>query len=331
MTSRQLWEGLFTELSKSNAPSLLLHEFNYYANKAINQYVNKRCYLYDINQQTTDDLRVLKSTATLNPIKSEIYQGLGKYNKGTFEVTFPDDYLHILNCICIYKVLNSNNNCPEDDNYEDYPATRLTADSWPIVMNDYYNRPQPKRPYYYIHNVNPSNDLPTNPYNKNISGTTDLAQDYNVEPHSLDKESEKDFEKKNKSNLPRTIKFTNKFVSSVNREIGQRYGNASKIRCEIRCGNEKSNYQLKKVLIDYIKVPQTIKLTKEQLDLIEDTSQIMEFPDYGCQEILNELIALVMNRNSDPRLQTQLAVTQSIASPAQAQAPQQTYARRQQS
>ncbi|UVM96950.1 MAG: hypothetical protein [Bacteriophage sp.] len=31
-------------------------------------------------------------------------------------------------------------------------------------MNDFYNRPLPWRPYYYIHNVNTSDKLPTNPY-----------------------------------------------------------------------------------------------------------------------------------------------------------------------
>nr|DAD59369.1 MAG TPA: hypothetical protein [Bacteriophage sp.] len=43
----------------------------------------------------------------------------------------------------------------------------------------------------------------------------------------------------------------------------------------------------------------------------------MEFPDYVCQEIINELTMLVMENTADPRLQTNLTVTQSIANPAQ--------------
>jgi hypothetical protein len=66
MTARQVWEGMLTELSKVNAPSMLLQDFNYFFNKAINQYINKRYNIYDINQQTTDDLRVLKATTILN-------------------------------------------------------------------------------------------------------------------------------------------------------------------------------------------------------------------------------------------------------------------------
>ena len=107
MTSRQLYEGVLIELNKENAPNILLEDFNYFANKAINNYVNKRYNIYDINQQTTDDLRVLKATALLTPSHITNYSGLtmaGDANMATYEVIMPSDYLHILNCICIYKV-----------------------------------------------------------------------------------------------------------------------------------------------------------------------------------------------------------------------------------
>jgi hypothetical protein len=45
-----------------------------------------------------------------------------------------------------------------------FAAKRLTSDSWSTIMNDFYNRPLPWRPYYYIHNVNTSDKLLTNPY-----------------------------------------------------------------------------------------------------------------------------------------------------------------------
>ena len=69
MTARQVFEATLIELSKIQAPSLKLYEFNYLFNKAINQYINKVYNVYDINQQTTDDLRVLKSTCFLAPNK----------------------------------------------------------------------------------------------------------------------------------------------------------------------------------------------------------------------------------------------------------------------
>jgi hypothetical protein len=36
---------------------------------------------------------------------------------------------------------------------------------------------------------------------------------------------------------------------------------------------------------------------------------MMEFPDYVCQEIINELVHLVMENASDQRLQTHPVVT----------------------
>ena len=38
------------------------------------------------------------------------------------------------------------------------------------------------------------------------------------------------------------------------------------------------------------------------MDLTQDTSQIMEFPDYVCQEIINELVHLIMLKTQAPGL-----------------------------
>ena len=86
-------------------------------------------------------------------------------------------------------------------------------------------------------------------------------------------------------------------------------GNASNVRCEIRNGKDDTLFQLVEVQIDYVKCPQFIRLTQEQIDLTEDTSQIMEFPDYVNQEIINELVHLVMERTNDPRLGNNIQIS----------------------
>lgn len=375
LTAREVWNGMLTELSKTSAPSLLLHEFNYYFNKAIRQYTNKQYNIYDVNQQTTDNLRVLKATAVLTPTLARYDQtlaaGSAKLFGATYEVILPDDYLHMLNCICIYKMQKSYL-CYDKGDTVDFAAKRLTADSWSVIINDYYNRPLPERPYYYIHNVNVGGkvSLPTNPYDEGRPGSTDLAQKYEVRPHYIyvtkyetsadqgetwttvtkqysDKftlddfykltdqykrivetkvEKEQDYKAAVKSNLPRVITLSepggDRQVNVVDQETGNRHANSSQVRCEIRYGRDNSVFRLDKVYVDYIKAPQTIRLTKEQVDMTEDTSQIMEFPDYVCQEIINELTTLIMARDADPRLQVQSQVTQSIANPAQQQTPQ---------
>lgn len=134
------------------------------------------------------------------------------------------------------------------------------------------------------------------------------------------------------SNLPRTFKLdfgNNKTenVSLVEKPIGLRAGNPSNVRMEIRYGKDDSVFQLKEVQIDYVKSPQFIRLTQEQIDLTEDTSQIMEFPDYVNQEIINELVHLVMERTNDPRLANNIQITRTIGEPTSQQAQQAAAAR----
>ena len=91
----------------------------------------------------------------------------------TYEVALPLDYLHLLNCICVFYVAKQKD-CWDAGSYIEIPATRLAADTWAQIITDIYNRPSPMRPYYYIHNQNSStrNDvLPTNP----ITGISELG------------------------------------------------------------------------------------------------------------------------------------------------------------
>ena len=407
---------MLIELSNQNAPSLLLQDYNYLINKAINQYINKQYNTYDFNQQSTDSLRVLKSTCFLEPklaytenkyqastVLGKKYPRLNNLYGATYEVELPQDYLHLLNCICIYQV-NKTFKCYDKGSFVQFAAKRLPSNLWSNIINDYYQRPLPERPYYYIHNVNKQNELLTNEY-KDGSGTDQLILS-NIGPHielhvanydyplklkksdtegmyflapdqsmSEDEfgkyreagfdyskgfsfsagmlvqyDTQKTIYKSTSGNLsvaqnpgavseydhnwtPEIIDsatgayfnrdiFTSQFgsVSAVEKPGGIRYSNPSPLRMEIRYGKDNTVFELKEVLVDYIKSPQHIRLTQEQLDLTEDTSQIIEFPDYVCQEIINELVTIVMENTKDDRLQTHVAVTQSIAQPTQQQA-----------
>lgn len=262
---------------------MLLQDFNYFLNKAIKQYVNKRYNVYDVNQQTTDDLRVLKQTVYLDITKID-----GEFDT-IYETTLPDDYLHLLNCICIFTV-KKNFKCYKAGDYVKFAAKKLTADSQPMIMSNYYNRPIPQRPYFYINNSD-------NPSDSSESTVTVQSQLNNNTPNSIQLNS----------------------LNLITRDLEVAQSLIPKARMEILCGSDNSVFGLSKVFVGYLKSPQTITLTQEQVNLIEDTSQIMEFPDYVCQEIINELTMLVMENTTDPRLQTNPIVTQSIAKPAQQQ------------
>lgn len=434
MTSRQIFDALLVELNKVNAPSLLLEDFNYLFNKAINQYVNKQYNVYDVNQQTTDNLRVLKSSVKLKPNDSLFRSGkennIDDLYNGTYEVELPDDYLHTLNCICCFNVKRKYK-CYNPNTHFYIGAKRLTSDAWSTIVTDYYNRPSYKNPYYYINNINTSDTEPYNVYTNDTKRGNDqididtfktlpvICDGDRKETITVGKVSDLGLEltedKKLKFNLstsaktqlqsqssqaigsifsdenlkkfwtleevvdncynitldsntiqliinydpkegyevtlensgdqanfenskclintlffnypyqfPKTITLKNLEYDIQDKSAYTRHSNQSKVVCEIRCGKDRSIFELESVIIDYIKSPQYIRLTQEQLDSDLDISQVMEYPDYVCQEIINELVTIVMENAGDARLQNHLAVSQSIASPTQQQSQPQS-------
>ncbi len=251
-------------------------------------------------------MRVLKSSAVLTPNLNNDYTGSALFTK-VYEVDLPDDYLHILNCLVEYDV-NKTFKCYNVNDKVHFGAKRLTSDMFAQIINNYYMRPSYKNPYFYINNVNIVNTFPT------LDSSTINKVNYTPEV-TMSEQSEP------MVNEPGTgyILSEPSNGNSVEKASGLRYGNKSKVRMEIRYGKDDSLFKLSKVYIDYLKVPQFIRLTQEQIDEVEDNSQVLEFPDYVCQEIVNELVKLLMENASDPRLQTNIPVSQSIAIPSQEQ------------
>lgn len=332
MTSKQIYEATAIELSKIQAPALKLYEFNYFFNQAIRQFVNKVYNVYDVNQQTTDDLRVLKATATLLPViaPSTGNKALDYLRGATYYVDMPDDYLHLLNCICLFDV-NKQKECWNPGDVMVVGATKLTADSWSSVVDDVYNQPTKKRPYYYVHNQNDIHVVETADENGNYAVTdrnsklpSNYATDelHNIEVEYGTRGSAETPDVTVNGGFERTFEYfeedadTATNLDAIEKPAGSRHANSSRVKVEIRCGRDKSNiFSLSAVQIDYVKAPQFIRLTQEQLDSDEDISQVMEFPDYVNQEIVNELVNLVMRKTNDPSLQAHIQMTQSIARP----------------
>lgn len=260
--------------------------------------------------------------------------------------------MHILNCICVYKIVKQKD-CYDAGSYIEVPATRLTADSWSQVIDDIYNRPTPMRPYFYLHQTSNVNNFErkyevtssdsnegesyvtistyvngdTKAYLKDGKWYSD-EQCVTEQPSDFDSKLytfESSITKKSSvssgggSNFKRTFNTENGQASLVEKPIATRISNVQPVRLEIRYGRDDSVFQLAEVQIDYIKSPQFIRLTQEQIDLTEDTSQMMEFPDYVNQEIINELVHLVMMRSSDPTLQNHIKITSTVAQPTQQQ------------
>ena len=240
MTIRNAYEFALIECNKLKAPALLLEDYIYLFNKAIQQYVNSVYNRAEYNQQSSDDLGWLQVAKKLNNgNNSENFNG----NITTFDL--PDDYLHLLNCkarISNKKIIK--NRCEDKELTVSnlVNCSRLTANLDGGITGNYYNKPSHRKPYYYI--INRSSDQ-SNP--------------------------------------------------SIEIHLGE------------------SKYTVDEVQLTYLRSPKYVSMTQEDLLSVEDNTQVLEFPDYVCYEIINIYVRLLLENASDPRLSTVTPINQSIA------------------
>ena len=277
---------------------MLLEDYNYFINKAVQQYINLVYAKLEIDQQSTDDIRVLKTSAILKPVKlseNPTYSHLANgMFKSSYYVDLPADYMHLLNCIVEYKVGVSNFKCYNKGDMVYFAARKLTPDMYTQVLNNAYMRPMYKRPYYYLTNINTANTIVTNP--SMDTAILDANKENNETPSAL----------VDSNNVP-----------------GDRLANPSIVRLELRYGTDDGVFVPNNIYVDYLKSPMYIRLTQEQINSTLDYSQVLEFPDYVCFEIANIFVRLLMENASDPRLQTNIPINNTIAAPATIQAAQQ--------
>ena len=89
-------------------------------------------------------------------------------------------------------------------------ATRLTADAYSQVLDNSWLKPDYKRPYYYIHNINANTTNPTNPYNNgdgtDVSGVSTTTGDTDGRNNNIGKAT---------GGLPDTISIGGTSISNV--------------------------------------------------------------------------------------------------------------------
>lgn len=66
MRIRQMYEYALIELNKLKAPSMLIEDYVYLLNKAIQQYINLVYNRAEYNQQSSDDLAFLQTSHTIS-------------------------------------------------------------------------------------------------------------------------------------------------------------------------------------------------------------------------------------------------------------------------
>lgn len=339
---------------------MLLEDYNYFINKAVQQYINLTYAKFEVDQQSTDDLRVLKTTTILTPTKIN-QKELPNYNqlinvinggfwRSTYFADLPEDYIHMLSCVVEYTVKKNNFKCYTAGEQVYFAARRLTTDMYSQILNNAYLRPMYKRPYYYLNSINTDAELLGDGTNRvksrkklnpadGLDPDKDLATynesdldilGYNSGKFTVDQVGDTG----NITSTPGGANQTDGVFSNSNlvdsqTDAGDRLANPSIVRLELRFGNDDTVFEPTRLYVDYLKAPMYIRLTQEQINATLDYSQVLEFPDYVCFEIVNIFTRLLMENASDPRLQTNMPINNTITNPvaaaqAQAQAQQQS-------
>lgn len=298
MTIRQAYEYILVECNKVKAPQVLLEDFIYLFNKAIQQYINGVYNRSEYNQQSSDDLGFLQTTSVIKVGKIAPRQ---EFNDTVWELQLPKDYLHMLNCIAEFTGSDSNKSRCGNGVQRTITSTcqRLTADLYAGIINNYYMKPSHKKPYYYIINRNEKDQPVTNP-----------AMDDQI----INKESYKpEYIETGSVNLPEQLEPFSDYRFYGLKEQYDRTSNQTSVNLEIHSGA--STWALNKVYVTYLKSPMYVSMTQDENLEIKDNSQVLEFPDYVCYEIINITVRLLLENASDPRLQTNVPINQTIAVP----------------
>lgn len=167
-------------------------------------------------------------------------------------------------------------------------ARRLTSDIYPTILQNAYLKPSYKNPYYFLTKRNVTYEEP---------GDINMGLLQSVlNPCSAEK------------SVPNATYLINSILNPCLDESDVVIEN----KLEILCGST-VRYKPKGVFIDYIKTPSIINLTYQDLESDSDNSQILEFPEYVCYEIINEFVKLALENASDPRLETNIPINQTIA------------------
>jgi hypothetical protein len=294
MTAREVYEGILVETNKQGAPDIFPDEFNYIMNKSIQQWINKRYNVYDLNQQTSDDLQVLKGTTKINKSSlksvgsSQIIGGV-TLTEAKYNFKLPANYYHLLNCVLTYE-LAKDFKCYTAGSKLRVPTKRITSDKYASILNNAWLRPQYKSPYHMVQD------------NENqIIGDWENSNTYQ---NSKVSDSIKTLAGKNSAHNSYEDTNGDSVFNTGDKLIGP--------TMLIDYGTDNSLFILDSVEIQYLKVPSQIRITPAQLDRTEDFSQVMEFPDYVCRQIINEAVPLFMLRSGDPTLQAHTIINKSI-------------------
>lgn len=342
MTVREIYEAVLVEVNKENAQSFTIEEFNYIINKATLAFVNKRYNFYPTNQQLSDDLRVLvkKQTFsiddedtsidgiaqgnTLNPTSCYLISD-GATGGATISLSSVKD-LEVGDSISFgdssstFNITNVGDNTITTDGAVTtvYKDAVVNLESSPVVVNSSEDQVKDRTVRFtfsssdYLHLIScrvlwktkkPSNDAATYiifPAKRLTYDMLNAIQNNTYLNPAPNRPYYQTFDNTNNSGLTTFPSSLNEYKDYQNKPV-----------MELHVGEANTFMELAKVEFDYLKTPELITLLDSDIFTAGvDNSQVLEWPYYVKNEIVKLCTLYLLEKASDPRVQTQPMVNQ---------------------
>lgn len=339
MTVREVYEAVLVEINKVNAATFTVEEFNYMLNKAILAFTNEKYNFFAVNQQLSDDLRVLlkdakfnynkdsagstRVDATYNPIRGKVYSLVTGQNTKLNVSSVAD-----LSVGSVIKLA--------PDSPTEFTVSAVTTTSYPYTVtfnSDISAALVGQELYLKTPNVGITYDYQIGSEVETSDGILNLtlpSSDYlhilscrvfwkGLKPNGQGaylvyggKRMTFDIQNVIQNNVYMRPNFNRPYYrvhdNTMNAGIEKITDLASykayqnKPRIEVHVGKPNAIMTLDRIVIDYIKIPEVAILN--DIDIFTagaDTSQVLEFPDYLKNEIVKRVTDYMLENMGSPR------------------------------
>ncbi len=325
MTALEVYNATLIELNKVNAPTFTVEHFNYFMDKVIRSFTNERYNLYAVNQQMSDDLRVLldnviyPDTGTALDTVVSLSPGAQFYQKfyiDDYELFEVGDILSITGSDREHTVTEANSG-----GYllvtPDLP--QATGQAGSVVVGSIVSRLDTsivqtgeitkfkilKANYMHLLSCEVTWLDSTGLRSKTFPAkhlTLDMLT--NIQTNAYLKPSFRQ---------PYYLLRDNTDNTGIAKQATGRKQYQNRPLVEMYLGSAITGTTLSKVRIDYLKLPETVVLsTSEAYVDTSDTSQVLEFPDYLKNEFVKRLTTNFLENVGNPRVNTQVQINQEV-------------------
>lgn len=338
MTAREVYEATLVEANKVNAPTFTIEEFNYLATKSLLAFGNERYNFYNVNQQLSDDLRVLLKTAkfsfnadTWNPTTSKVVT-VDADGSGSPDGIYVSSLNDIKSGDTVATTDTGANSFSVSVDYAnaEYPYQISTTDRGVSPGSKLYIRQSKLTDGDFVADITTdrvlSLTLPASDYfhilsvrtywsgRKTNGASAKLVFPAKRLTYDMLNQIENNVYMRPRYSRPYFMVYDNEMNGGVQGfDLSTYGGNQNRPKIDIHVGTEHKGIKLERVEIDYLKMPEKVVL--DEIDIWSsgaDGSQVLEFPDYLLNQFVRRITDYILEINRDQRVPGHAALNQEI-------------------